>query len=241
MPSWTPAVLESARWETPTARTLVLSVPGWSGHRAGQHVDVQLRAEDGYTAERSYSVASASGPDRLELTVQLAPDGEVSPYLVRDFRPGDRVWVRGPLGGWFVWRTDDTDPVVLVGGGSGVVPLASMVRERRRTGSRALFRVLYSLRSPEDRYYAKDLGAAADPGVDVFLAYTRDAPPGSVRGAKRLSVADLNTHGFPVEFAPLCYVCGPTGFVETVADGLVALGHDPRRIRTERYGSGGGR
>ncbi|GAA1086308.1 ferredoxin reductase [Nocardiopsis metallicus] len=241
MARWIPAALEADRWETPTARTLVLSIPGWAGHRPGQHVDVRLTAEDGYTAERSYSIASASAPERLELTVQLAPGGEVSPYLVRDFAVGDQVEVRGPLGGWFVWDTAEPDPVVLIGGGSGVVPLTSMVRERRRTGSKALFRVLYSLRTPDDRYYRSELKPTTGPGVDVFLAYTRTAPEGSVRGAKRLSVADLNTHGFPAEFAPVCFVCGPTGFVETVADALVALGHDPRRIRTERYGSGGER
>ncbi|WP_306370126.1 ferredoxin reductase [Nocardiopsis sp. CC223A] len=241
MARWTPATLEADRWETPTARTLVLSVPGWTGHRPGQHVDVRLRAEDGYTAERSYSIASASAPDRLELTVQLDPDGEVSPYLVGDFAVGDRVEVRGPLGGWFVWDTTAPDPVVLIGGGSGIVPLMAMVRERHRTGSRALFRLLYSLRTPEDRYYRTELGPAADPGVDVFVAYTRTAPPGSARGPERLSVADLNTHGFPAEFAPVCFVCGPTGFVETAADGLLALGHAPDRIRTERYGAGGRR
>ncbi|MEU0491355.1 ferredoxin reductase [Nocardiopsis sp. NPDC006139] len=241
MAPWTPATLETDRWETPTARTLVLSVPGWTGHRPGQHVDLRLRAPDGYTAERSYSIASASGPDRLEITVQLDPDGEVSPYLVHDFTPGDQVELRGPLGGWFVWDTTSPDPVVLIGGGSGIVPLAGMVRERRRTGNRALFRLLYSLRTPDDRYYRTELGPAAGPGVDVFLAYTRTAPPGSARGPKRLSIADLNTHGLPAELTPVCFVCGPTPFVETVADGLLALGHDPHRIRTERYGSGGGR
>ncbi|CAL9355897.1 Methane monooxygenase component C [Nocardiopsis dassonvillei] len=241
MARWRPATLHTDRWETPTARTLVLSAPGWTGHRPGQHVDVRLTAPDGYTAERSYSIASAATPDRLELTVQLDPDGEVSPYLVQDFRPGDRIEIRGPLGGWFVWNTTAPDPVVLIGGGSGIVPLASMVRERRRTAAKALFRVLYSLRTPADRYYRADLGATTDPGVDVFLAHTRTAPPGSRREPGRLGAADLDTHGFPPDFAPTCFVCGPTGFVETVSDALLALGHDPRRIRTERYGSGGRR
>ncbi|MFL1445558.1 ferredoxin reductase domain-containing protein, partial [Nocardiopsis protaetiae] len=158
-----------------------------------------------------------------------------------DFAPGDRVEIRGPLGGWFVWDTTAPDPVVLIGGGSGIVPLAAMVRERHRTGAKALFRLLYSVRTPADRYYRTELGPAADPGVDVFVAYTRTAPDGSTRGPKRLGVADLNTHGLPPEFAPVCFVCGPTGFVETAADALLALGHDPARIRTERYGAGGRR
>ncbi|MEU4283724.1 ferredoxin reductase [Nocardiopsis dassonvillei] len=242
MAAWRPAELVADRWETASARTLVLEVPGWPGHRPGQHVDVRLTAEDGYTAQRGYSIASAADGERVELTVQRVEGGEVSPYLVDVFAPGDQVEVRGPLGGWFVWDAASPDPVVLVGGGSGVVPLMAMVRERRRTGGRALFRVLYSLRTPEDRYYRGELGAhrPGDGGVDVFLAYTRRAPEGAVRGPGRLGVAELNTHGFPAEFAPVCFVCGPTGFVETAADALVALGHDPRRVRTERFGSGGG-
>ncbi|WAE75007.1 FAD-binding oxidoreductase [Streptomonospora nanhaiensis] len=242
MVAWRPATLAADRWETDSARTLVLDVPGWPGHRAGQHVDVRLTAEDGYTAQRGYSVASADEGERIELTVQRVEGGEVSSYLVDVFAPGDAVEVRGPLGGWFVWDAASPDPVVLVGGGSGVVPLMAMVRERRRVGSRALFRVLYSVRMPEDRYYRGELGAhrPGDGGVDLFVAYTRRAPEASPRGPGRLGAAELNTHGFPAEFAPVCFVCGPTGFVETASDALVALGHDPRRVRTERFGSGGG-
>ncbi|MBR8744069.1 ferredoxin reductase [Nocardiopsis sp. MG754419] len=240
MVAWRPATLVAGRWESDSARTLVLDVPDWPGHRAGQHVDVRLTAEDGYTAERSYSIASAQDGDHIELTVQRVAEGEVSPYLVDVFAPGDRVEVRGPLGGWFVWDAKAPDPVVLVGGGSGIAPLTAMVRERRRVGSPALFRVLYSVRTPQDRLYRGDLGSPSDGGVDLFVAYTRRAPDGATRGPGRLGVAEVNTHGFPADVAPTCYVCGPTGFVETMADALVALGHDPRRVRTERFGSGGG-
>lgn len=242
MAAWRPATLADDRWETDSARTLVLDVPGWPGHRAGQHVDVRLTAEDGYTAQRGYSVASADDGGRIELTVQRVEGGEVSPYLVDVFARGDAVEVRGPLGGWFVWDSASPDPVVLVGGGSGVAPLMAMVRERRRVGSRALFRLLYSVRAPEERYYRGELGAPrpGDGGVDVFVAYTRRAPRGSPRRAGRLGAAELDSHGFPAAWGPVCFVCGPTGFVEAAADALVALGHDPGRVRTERFGSGGG-
>jgi ferredoxin-NADP reductase len=235
------ARLVDAYEETPSARTLVLDVPGWPGHLAGQHVDVRLTAPDGYSTQRSYSIGSAPGADRLELTVQRVPDGEVSPYLADVFSPGDPVEIRGPVGGWFVWRDTDTAPVLLVAGGSGIVPLMAMVRARAAAGSRVPFRLVYSVRGPEDGFYTDELRRRVrdDGGLDVRYVYTRRTPDGWPEPAGRLGVATLNTHGWPADFGPACFVCGPTGFVETVADILVALGHDPRRIKTERFGPSG--
>jgi len=234
--TWRVARLAEAREETATARTLVLDVPDWPGHLAGQHVDVRLTAEDGYTAQRSYSLASAA--DRVELTVQRVLDGEVSPYLTDTFKVGDPIEVRGPVGGWFVWRPADTAPVLLVAGGSGVVPLMAMVRARGAAASRIPFRLLYSTRTPDDAIYSEELARRVrdDHGLDVVHLYTRSAPPQDKRGIGRLSVADLAAWGWPPEFEPACFVCGPTGFVEAVADLLVDAGHDPQRIKTERFG-----
>jgi ferredoxin-NADP reductase len=237
--AWRVARLVSYRDETPTARTLVLDVPDWPGHLAGQHVDVRLTAADGYSTQRSYSLAAPPDGDRVELTVQRVPDGEVSPYLADVLAVGDPVEIRGPVGGWFVWRPADPAPVLLVAGGSGIVPLMAMVRARRAAQSRALFRLIYSVRSPADAYYAEELRRPVG-GLDVTYVYTRTAPDGWPRPPRRIGVADVNTWGWPPDFAPNCFVCGPTGFVETVADILVALGHDPRRIKTERFGPSGG-
>jgi ferredoxin-NADP reductase len=248
------ARLASYRAETPTARTLVLDVPGWPGHLAGQHVDVRLTAPDGYSAQRSYSLAAPAGPGagagadpgRIELTVQRVPGGEVSEYLAGPYAVGDPIEVRGPVGGWFVWRERQPEPVLLVAGGSGIVPLMAMVRARAAAGSRAPFRLLYSVRAPEEVYYAGELRrrgrdvTGADAGLDVGYRYTRRAPDGWPGRVGRVRVADVNDAGWPPAFEPACYVCGPTGFVEAVADILVALGHDPRRIKTERFGPSGG-
>ncbi|MER7503760.1 ferredoxin reductase [Nonomuraea pusilla] len=228
--TWRPARLVKVRDETASARTLVFDVPGWSGHLPGQHVDVRLTADDGYTARRSYSLAGADG---VELTVQRVDDGEVSPYLTEVMRPGDELEVRGPVGGWFVWRPANPAPVLLVAGGAGIVPLMAMVRARRAAGSGAPFRLVYSVRSPEQLYYADEL-AAPDPGVDVSVVYTRTAPDGEARPAGRLTAADLGPSG-----EADCYVCGPTGFVEAAAGLLLELGHDPARVRTERFGPTG--
>lgn len=238
---WRAARLVESRDETPSARTLVLDVPGWPGHLPGQHVDVRLTAEDGYSTQRSYSIASVADGTRLELTVQLVSDGEVSPYLTQTLAVGDLVELRGPVGGWFVWRSADPAPVLLVGGGSGIVPLMAMIRARRAAGSRTPFRLIYSVRTPDDRYYADELRARArdDLGLDVAHVFTRQAPEGWPAAPRRLGVADVNNHGWPPDFQPACFVCGPTGFVETVADILVALGHDARRVKTERFGPSG--
>ena len=220
----------------------MLRVPGWPGHLPGQHVDVRLTAEDGYTAQRSYSLAAPADGDLVELTVQLVDDGEVSPYLTSVYRVGDPVELRGPVGGWFVWRSGTPDPVLLVGGGSGIVPLMAMVRARRAAGSRVPFRLVYSVRTPEDVFYAGELRSRVrdDAGLDVSYVYTRAVPEGWPHPPARLGVARLNSDGWPASLRPLCFVCGPTGFVETAADILVALGHDPARIRTERFGPSGG-
>lgn len=239
--SWRVGHLAEVRDETPSARTLVLQVPDWPGHLPGQHVDVRLTAPDGYRAQRAYSIASApDGGTRIELTVQRVPDGEVSTYLTGVLAVGDPVELRGPVGGWFVWRAADPAPVLLVAGGSGIVPLMSMIRTRALVAGRQPFRLVYSVRDPDDECYAGELRRRVrdDAGLDVRPVYTRRAPAGWPVPAGRLGVATLNSHGWPPDFAPACFVCGPTGFVETVADILVALGHDPRRIRTERFGGG---
>ncbi|WP_329142969.1 ferredoxin reductase [Streptomyces niveus] len=236
---WLVAELVDRRAESRTARTLVFDVPGWPAHLAGQHVDVRLTAEDGYSTQRSYSVASAPDGDRVELTIQRVADGEVSPYLMDVMEPGDRVELRGPIGGWFVWRPEQAEPVLLVGGGSGIVPLMSMVRTRGAVGGRAPFRLLYSVREPDDRLYAPEL-LRGEPGLGTEYLYTRAAPPEHPRQVGRLTAEDLVRGGWPADRRPMCYVCGPTGFVENAATLLTALGHDPDRIRTERFGPSGG-
>lgn len=236
---WRAARLTGTRDETPTARTLVFEVPGWPGHVAGQHVDVRLTADDGYSAQRSYSMSAPPDGETVELTVELVEDGEVSPYLTGVMEPGDLVEVRGPVGGWFVWRPESTAPVLLVGGGSGIAPLMAMVRARRRAGSLVPFRLVYSLRDQGRRYYADELGRP-DPGLDVTYVYTRAAPEGSARPAGRLMPGDLTADGRPPGSTPDVYVCGPTGFVEAAADMLLALGHPSDHIRTERFGPTGG-
>ena len=218
--------------ETPTAATLVLDVPGWPGHRAGQHLDLRLTAEDGYQAQRSYSVSSAPG-DPPAVTVERLDDGEVSPYLVDEARPGDELEVRGPVGGWFVWTADQGGPLQLIGGGSGLAPLMSILRHHRRSGSAAEVRLLLSARGPQDVLFAGEL-------VDPVITYTREAPPGWTGYARRVDRAMLEEAAIPPERDPRVFVCGPTGLVEGVAADLVALGHDPSRIRTERFGATGG-
>ena len=218
--------------ETPSAATLILDVPGWSGHRAGQHVDVRLTAEDGYQAQRSYSISAAPG-DPPAVTVVRLDDGEVSPYLVDEVRPGDELELRGPFGGWFVWEAEHGGPLQLIGGGSGLAPLMSILRHHRRSGSDADVRLLLSARGPRDVLFAGEL-------VDPVITYTREAPPDWAGYARRVDRAMIEEAAFPAERSPRVFVCGPTGFVEGVADDLVAIGHEPSRIRTERFGATGG-
>ena len=241
--TWRVGHVTAVRDETATARTLVLDMPGWPGHLPGQHVDVRLTAPDGYRAQRSYSIASAwtdGGVDgeAVELTVQRLDDGEVSPYLTEVVRVGDPLELRGPVGGWFVWRAADPAPVLLVAGGSGIVPLMAMVRARAAARARTPFRLIYSVRTPADACYAAELHRRVrdDAGLDVRFVYTRRTPDDWPEPAKRLTADTLATHGWPPDFTPAVFVCGPTGFVEAAADLLVGLGHDPQRIRTERFG-----
>jgi ferredoxin-NADP reductase len=233
--AWKLGVVAETRTLTKSARSIMLDVPDWGGNIAGQHADVRLTAADGYQAVRSYSVASVGPGDRIELAVDRLPDGEVSPYLVDDLMVGDEVEVRGPLGGWFVWRPDQAESVQLVAGGSGIVPLMAMIRSHHATASTAPFRLLYSLRTPQDAFFREEL---LDPpaGLDVTWHYTRQVPAGWERAPGRLTATDLATYTFTPTDDPAVYVCGPTGFVEAVARTLVELGHDPQRVKTERFG-----
>jgi ferredoxin-NADP reductase len=235
--NWLVAEVTGSMTETPRVRTLVVDVPGWPGHRAGQHVDVRLTAEDGYQAERSYSLASAPG-DPPALTVERLDDGEVSPYLVDEVVAGDRFELRGPIGGYFVWDGDESDPLLLVAGGSGVVPLMAMLRHRAATGSDVPAKLIYSSRTLEDVIYRDELEHLADRGngVEVVHTLTRELPSGWTGYTRRVDSALLREVAFQPEQAPRVFVCGPTRFVEAVADALVALGHRPGRIRTERFG-----
>ena len=216
-------------------RTLELEAEGWIDHRAGQHVDVRLTAEDGYQAQRSYSIASAPG-DGLELTVERLEDGEVSPYLVDDAREGDEVEVRGPIGGYFVWDAEDPTPVLLVAGGSGVVPLMAMARHRAREGATAPMSLVYSSRSWDDVIYRDELETL---GLEVVHTLTREQPPGWTGYARRIDDELLREVAFPADDGPKVFVCGSTRFVDAAADGLVRLGYDPGWIRTERFGATG--
>lgn len=233
-----PATLVGERRETRTARTLLLDAPELAPALAGQHVTVRLTAEDGYTAQRSYSLSSAAGARPVQITVERFDDGEVSPYLVQDLAVGDVLEVNGPVGGWLVWRpSEDPRPVQLIAGGSGVAPLMSMLRTRRQSGSRTPFRLLYSATGPDRVYYRDELGEAAAAGVRVDLRYTRRVPPGSPLVPRRIGAGDVAALTVPAADDPAVFVCGPTGFVEAVADALVAAGHPEDRVRTERFGA----
>lgn len=221
---------------TPHGRVLRMQVDGWPGNTAGQHVDVRLTAEDGYQAVRSYSLASSGDSDLLELAVDELPDGEVSPYLVEDVRPGDELEVRGPIGAYFVWTPDRHEPVQLIAGGSGIVPLIAMARVHAVAASSAPMRMLYSVRSHSDAFYAEELTGLIGDTFSVDWAYTRSAPAGEQRPVGRVDATTIAASTIPASEGPTVYVCGPTGFVEAVADLLVAAGHPPDRIRTERFG-----
>lgn len=233
---WRPATVVSAVSATSHGRVLRVRVPGWAGNDAGQHIDIRLTAEDGYQAVRSYSLASYGPGEELELAVDEVPDGEVSPYLVEDVQPGDELEVKGPLGGYFVWRPGGGAPVQLIAGGSGIVPLVAMARARADARGEAPFRLLYSVRTPADALYRDEVDRLAGAGVDVTWVYTRSGPPGWAGRVGRLDAGALEDAVWPADRHPDVFVCGPTGFVEHVATALVELGHEPMRVRTERFG-----
>jgi len=230
--------------ETATARTINLEVLDWPGHVAGQHVDVRLTAPDGYSAVRSYSIASgAHSEGRVEITVERLPNGEVSPYLTQELAVGDRLELRGPIGGWFVWRSHQTEPIQLIAGGSGIVPLMAMIRSRASAGSAAPFRLLYSVREQEAVFYREELRALTnnDEGVSLTYAYTRVAPKDWPRPPGRIDTTLITNATWPSNIGATCYVCGPTSFVEIASSFLIASGHSPDKIRTERFGPTGDR
>lgn len=226
--------------ETPRTKSIVLNVPDWPGHRAGQHVDIRLTADDGYQAQRSYSIASAPEDDHLMFTVERLEDGEVSPYLVDDLGTGDELELRGPIGGYFVWEESLGGPLLLVAGGSGLVPFRSMLRHHRAVRSTVPVRLLCSARSFPLLIYRDELmQIAAYDDIDVSVTLTREQPNGWRGYRHRIDRELLAEVAWPPNERPLAYVCGPTGFVETATSALVALGHEPGRIRAERFGGTG--
>ncbi len=240
--TWQIATVKAIKPETPRVKTFTLTLPSWTAHRPGQHYDVRLTAPDGYRAERSYSIASE--PERLgeiDLTVEHIKDGEVSSYMFDVLVPGDLIEVRGPIGGFFVWDINLGGPLLLIAGGSGIVPLMAMLRHRRAKHSPVPVRLLYSSRAPEDVIYADELNqlSHADEGPEVIYTFTRVQPPGWRGYARRIDRMMLGEVAWPASEMPLTYVCGPTLFVETAANGLLELGVAPDRIRPERFGPTG--
>jgi ferredoxin-NADP reductase len=241
--TWQLGEVVETRTETTRARSLTLAVPEWPGHRPGQHVDIRLTAGDGYQAERSYSIASPPEERwRVTITVERLDDGEVSPYLVDEVHPGDHLELRGPIGGYFVWEAHMGGPLLLVGGGSGIVPLMAMIRHRRAAQSTVQTRLLYSSRSPEDLIYGDELDQLMrlDTGLELIYTFTRTPPPGWTGYHRRIDDDLLREAAWPPQGHPLAFVCGPTSFVETAATGLVTLGYDPTLVKTERFGPTGG-
>ncbi len=241
---WRVGTVVALHDETTTARTITLEVPDWPGHVAGQHIDVRVTAPDGYSAVRSYSIASAPNSEgRIELTVERLTNGEVSPYLTQELAINDRLEVRGPIGGWFVWHTEQTEPVQLIAGGSGIVPLMAMIRARTSAGNRSQFRLLYSVREPGVIFYRDELQTLSDDkySLGVTYAYTREIPKDWPRLPGRIDAALIANATWPSALAPTCYVCGPTPFVESATDLLIASGIERDKIRTERFGSTGER
>jgi ferredoxin-NADP reductase len=241
---WRVATVVDVRQETATARTIVLDVPQWPGHRAGQHLDVRLVAEDGYQAQRSYSIASAPEEGTVALTVERLEDGEVSPYLCDVLAAGDGVEVRGPIGGYFVWNSGDAGPLLLVAGGSGIVPLMAMLRHHARAEpsrrASAPVRLLYSARTREQIIYREELEQLArGQDVNVTFTLTREVPTGWKGYDRRIDREMLGAVAWLPGEMPRAYVCGPTPLVESVASLLVGLGHDPAHVRTERFGATG--
>jgi ferredoxin-NADP reductase len=240
--SWQIGEVVATRPETVRAKSITLDLPGWMGHRAGQHVDVRLTAEDRYQAERSYSIASPpEEAPRVTLTVERLDDGEVSPYLSEELRIGDKLELRGPIGGYFVWEANIGGPLLLVAGGSGIVPLMAMLRHRAAASSTVATRLLYSSRSLEDVIYRDELDELMKSStmLEVVQTLTRAQPPGWTGYHRRIDTQMLREVAWPVEQRPLAFICGPTPFVETAAASLVELGHEPGRIKTERFGPTG--
>jgi ferredoxin-NADP reductase len=232
--TWQVARVSSVTTETDKVATIGLEVPGWQGHQAGQHLDVRLTAEDGYTAERSYSIATDGG-EPVAITVERLDDGEVSPYLTEELRTGDELELRGPIGRWFVWDTSDGGPLLLVAGGSGIVPLRAILRHHQRSGSDVPVRLLYSSPTLADVIYHDELGQLGD-STEVIYTLTRHQPPGWTGYSGRVTAEMLAEIAWPANQQPLAFVCGPTSFVEAVAGNLVALGYAPGRVKTERFG-----
>jgi ferredoxin-NADP reductase len=238
--TWQVAEVVQVVPETPRVKTIVLEVPGWPGHRAGQHVDLRLTAEDGYQAERSYSIASAPDGTRIELTIERLADGEVSPYLTDVLQPGDRIELRGPVGGYFVWEPEVGGPLLLVAGGSGIVPLMAMIRLRAAAGTDVDTRLLFSSRGWDEVIYRAELEGTKGNGLTVVHTLTRSQPPGWTGYSRRVDPEMLIDVGPSPTERPRAYICGPTPFVEAIANALVRLGHDAKEIRTERFGPTGG-
>jgi ferredoxin-NADP reductase len=238
---WRRAKVRQVIIETSRVKSLLLEVAGWRGHLPGQHVDIRLTGEDGCQAQRSYSIASPPEDGLIALTVERVENGEISPYLVDELRSGDQFELRGPIGGYFVWDPDtDRGPLLLAAGGSGVVPLRAILRHRERTGAAAQARLLYSARSLPDVIYRQEFERPGA-GLDVILTLTRVRPPGWSGRAGRVDAALLAEVAWPAGQDPLAYVCGPTSFVEGVAEALVGLGYPAARVKTERFGATGGR
>jgi ferredoxin-NADP reductase len=240
--NWTLGEVVELIDEAPRVRSIVLDVPEWPGHRAGQHVDVRLTAEDGYQAQRSYSIASAPEDDRLTLTVERLSDGEVSPYLAAELRAGDALELRGPIGGYFVWEARMGGPLLLIAGGSGIVPLMAMLRHRAASNSREPAKLIYSSRSWEDVIFREELEqlVARSDGLEVIHTLTRTQPPGWQGYARRVDAQLLADAAFSPRSSPVTYICGSTSFVEAAARALVLLGHQTKGIKTERFGPTGG-
>jgi ferredoxin-NADP reductase len=238
---WLTAEVIDAVSETPRVKSLILRVPGWPGHRAGQHADVRLTGEDGYQTQRSYSIASAPEAADLAIAVERVEDGEVSPYLVETVQAGDRFELRGPIGGYFVWTAAMRGPLFLVAGGSGIAPLMAMLRHRAAAGGTAPARLLYSSRTFDDIIFRGELERLAAPGggVEVTRTLTRASPPGWRGETRRIDRDMLLRAGFPPSARPRIFVCGPTGLVEAAAQTLLEMGHEPSLIKTERFGPTG--
>ena len=240
---WRTGKVVALRDETSTARTIALAVPDWTGHIAGQHIDVRLTASDGYSAVRSYSIASAPNSEQhIEITVERLQNGEVSPYLTQEVALGDELELRGPIGHWFVWHTGQTEPIQLIAGGSGIVPLMAMIRSRLVSDSNARFRLLYSVREPAAVFYKDELQSVSDRSNSVLVTYafTRITPKDWPRAPSRIDEALVSVSVWPSEVGATTYVCGPTSFVERANELLISAGMRQERIRTERFGSTGG-